>query len=317
MDNKNTTPNYNIESFKLNYRACIPLYILLDDRLSKNEIKLYGLIEQMESSMTDVFINDRSLCEILGLSFDSRMLGKIQRRLKEFGYIKREERAVTIKNKTFLASCWNTIKQSLTIQTPVPEIPTLINNESAPVPEIPTPPVPEIPTYKALDNNAQEYRERGAALSHDFSNPKVNPLENTKCIEAFNEKFIGYDLTIEELFEDYSVKTTHGVSSKGFLIWINNERIKEHKRKIKPDEQEFFKAGNLKRTQEQNVSGKINARSLLSRLIDKSDIKPKTIDLVEQPREPRRIQYKKIEPPKSFMTVQLPEQLNYEGVMNE
>ena len=40
MDNKNTTPNYNIESFKLNYRACIPLYILLDDRLSKNEIKL-------------------------------------------------------------------------------------------------------------------------------------------------------------------------------------------------------------------------------------------------------------------------------------
>ena len=160
MDNKNTTPEYNIESFKLNYRACIPFYVLLDKRLSGNEKVLYGIIEQMESSMTDVFINDRSLCHILGVSFESRILGKMQKKLKDFGYIKREEREITVNNNTFTASCWNTVKKSMmdnNISPPVPEVPT------PPVPEVPTPPVPEVPTYNTHDLNTQDLKEKQSA----------------------------------------------------------------------------------------------------------------------------------------------------------
>ena len=166
MINKSATTNYNIESFKLNYRACIPLYILLDKRLSKNELALYGLIEQMESSMNDVFINDRSLCHILDVSFESRILGKMQKKLKDFGYIKREERMVTVNDHTFMASCWNTVKQSMLINNdspPVPQVPT------PPVPEVPTPPVPQVPTYNTHDLNTHNIKQNKSADAPVFS----------------------------------------------------------------------------------------------------------------------------------------------------
>ena len=315
MGNKNTTPDYNIESFKLNYRACIPLYVLLDKRLSGNEKVLYGLIEQMESSMEDVFINDRSLCHILGVSFESRILGKMQKKLKDFGYIKREEREVTLKDKTFYAYCWNTIKQSMTIEGSVPEVPMVAKNKSPPVPEVPTtsvpevptPPVPEVPTYNTHDLNPHDNRERGASLSQNSSTAKVNPLQHPKCIEDFNAKFGAYELTIEDLFEDYTAKTTHGISPKGFMVWIANERLNEHRRKKVAGEDGFFRAGDGKRTQSQEKAGKINTNALLAKLYEQNNKKVTIVDLVEQPQERKRVFYQKIEP-KSFMTIQLPEQ---------
>ncbi len=245
MDIKNTTPNYNIDSFKLNYRACIPLYVLLDDRLSKNEIKLYGLIEQMESSMTDVFINDRSLCKILNISFESRMLGRIQKKLKDLGYLKREEREITINNKTFYASCWSTIKQSVVfsdIDTSVPEVPTLINNITPSVPEVPTPPVlqvptppvPGVPTYNTHDIKSHESNVCVAKTStHTHDSLKENLTSNSRCSELFNTKFKDREITIEilavNIIEHYAPKTP---TINQFYIWINRELIDNYPKRV-------------------------------------------------------------------------------------
>ena len=184
MIDKNTTDDYNIEAFKLNYRACIPLYVLLDKRLSGNEKVLYGLIEQMESSMSDVFINDRSLCKIIGVSFESRILGKMQKKLKDFGYIKREEREVTLNGKNFMAHCWNIVNSgvfvsqhmSKDITPPVPQVPT------PPVPEVPTPPVPQVPTYNTHDLNTLDLKIEDAQKPQKHENTKdqqtpVIPIE--------------------------------------------------------------------------------------------------------------------------------------------
>ena len=76
----NTQSNYNIEDYKLNYRACIPFYILLDRDLSANEIKLYGLIEQLESCTGNVFFNKRTLAHILNVSHESGMIKKMTKK---------------------------------------------------------------------------------------------------------------------------------------------------------------------------------------------------------------------------------------------
>ena len=77
---------YTIEEYKLNYRACIPFYILLDKDLSLNEIRLYGLIEQLESSSKDVFISDRKFAEILGISHESNRVQAMKRKLIKKNY---------------------------------------------------------------------------------------------------------------------------------------------------------------------------------------------------------------------------------------
>ena len=54
---------------------------------------------------------------------------------------------------------------------------------------------------------------------------------NPKCKTAFQEKFTGYDVTIEQLFEDCkSYAAGKEVTENRFLIWINNEKITNYKK---------------------------------------------------------------------------------------
>ncbi len=139
---------YTIEPYKLNYRACIPFYILLDPDLSLNEIRLYGLIEQLESSNKDVFISDRKFAEILGISHESNRIQAMKRKLIKKNYIKRELRLVTIGKRKAEMHCWNTVKGSLAENNTdtVSQEPTKVKNNTTPVPVKPTPPVPLEPT---------------------------------------------------------------------------------------------------------------------------------------------------------------------------
>ncbi len=142
-------------------RACIPFHIMFDRELSKNELIIYGLIEHMESNGNAVFFNNRTIAEKLGVSHESRIVGKMLTNLKNKGYITREEKEVSFKDKRGnvkkeIRSCFNTVK-SLVItvdddskpESPplVPEVPPLL------VPEIPSPMVPEVPPYNTPDLN--------------------------------------------------------------------------------------------------------------------------------------------------------------------
>ena len=139
---------YTIEEYKLNYRACIPFYILLDKDLSLNEIRLYGLIEQLESSSKDVFISDRKFAEILGISHESNRVQAMKRKLIKKNYIKRELRLVKIGKRQTEMHCWSTVKGGLIENNTdtVSQEPTMKENHTTPVPYGPTPPVPYGPT---------------------------------------------------------------------------------------------------------------------------------------------------------------------------
>lgn len=142
-------------------RACIPFHILFDQDLSKNELIIYGLIEHMESNGKPVFFNNRTIAEKLGVSHESRIVGKMLTRLKDKGYISREEKEVSFTDrkggiKKEIRLCFNTVKSLVVSQESdadsdnpplVPEVPPL------PVPEIPSPPVPELPAYNTPDLN--------------------------------------------------------------------------------------------------------------------------------------------------------------------
>lgn len=147
---------YTIEGYKLNYRACIPLYVLLDKNLSGNEVKLYGLIEQMESSCKDVFISDRKFAEILGISFESGKIQTMKRKLIKKNYIKRELRLVKIGKRTAEMHCWSTVKGTVAEYNtaPVPEGLGEYKINTAPVPEGLTPPVPQGLTCNTHNVNA-------------------------------------------------------------------------------------------------------------------------------------------------------------------
>lgn len=109
------------------------------------------MIEHMESDDKPVFFNNRSIAEKLGVSHESRIVGKMLGNLKTKGYITREEKEITFKNKNGterkeLRWCFNTVKNAVVTQCEddapmAPEIPPPV------VAEIPPPPVPEIPPY--------------------------------------------------------------------------------------------------------------------------------------------------------------------------
>lgn len=132
-------------------RACIPFHILFDKDLSKNELIIYGLIEHMEFDCKVAFFNNRTIAEKLGVSHESRIVGKMLSKLKDKGYINREYKEVTFKDKRGKETkqmrwCFSIVK-SLVVsieddENMVPEVPPLTM-----VPEIPPPLVPEVPPY--------------------------------------------------------------------------------------------------------------------------------------------------------------------------
>lgn len=135
-------------------RACIPFHILFDKDLSKNELIIYGMIEHMESDGKSVFFNNRTIAEKLGVSHESRIVGKMISKLKDKGYITREQREVIFRDKKGIETkvlrwCMNTIKSQVIIveddQGGVSEVPPPL------VPQVPPPLVPEVPPYNTPD----------------------------------------------------------------------------------------------------------------------------------------------------------------------
>lgn len=133
-------------------RACIPFHILFDKELSKNELIIYGMIEHMESDGKAVFFNNRTIAEKLGVSHESRIVGKMLQKLKDKGYIHREHKEVSLRDrkgniKKVMRWCLNTVKCTVVSnesedENMVPEVPP-----TTMVPEIPQTMVPEVPPY--------------------------------------------------------------------------------------------------------------------------------------------------------------------------
>jgi len=95
-------------------RACINFDILLDFTLTRKEIALYGIIENMESDGKYVFYNNATLAKMLDVGEESKMVSRMCRNLKNKGYITREHKQIPMKRKNETVMvwrwCWNTVK---------------------------------------------------------------------------------------------------------------------------------------------------------------------------------------------------------------
>ncbi len=294
------------KTFSLPDYLHIPNYLYQDNRLEKAATYVAAFFCSLHHANKIIEVSTDYLCALADVK--KRNIYKILNQLEDLKYISRSgstnNRVVewiykTSAKITIVEPAQTSALQDTSLQTSALQDTKLVHSSA---------PNSCTGVHMYIKEDIKDNRERGASHSKDFSNPKVNPLENLKCIEAFAIKFANYDLTIEELFEDYSAKSTHGISSKGFLIWINRERLEEHQRKTKIDDPEFFRAGDLKRTPHQDALGKKNIESIRNMVLGaiKKTNKSKVYDLIETPKQ-RRIQYKRIEP-KSFMKIQLPEQ---------
>ena len=230
----NTQSNYNIEDYKLNYRACIPFYILLDRDLSANEIKLYGLIEQLESCTGNVFFNKRTLAHILNVSHESGMIKKMTKKLKEKGYIQKEFREIILNGKKVEKLCWNTVKsgfindeeEDLNVTKGVAEIPTsrVAEIPTSRVAEVPTSRVAQLPPYNTHNNKTHNNM---CVESKDKKNtPTQNEIITKEHQEIFDSKFENRNVKIEDLFEDclnHYIELKKDITRFRFTKWLNIE----------------------------------------------------------------------------------------------
>jgi len=192
---------YRIAAFKLNYRAMIPFHILLDDSLSANELRLYGIIEQLESSCGDVYITDRTIAYILGVNHEAKLIQRMARNLKLKKYIKREEKEVTIKGRKQWLKCWTTVKAGKIIieevnneskingleennTRGVPDVPLLYKSESGGVPPVPKGGVRHVHLCKALDISPMN-TAAGAAFS--AAALPLSPITPVELIAVYHE----------------------------------------------------------------------------------------------------------------------------------
>ncbi len=97
---------------ELGYRSCIPYYILFDSELTIQHLRLYTLIEQMESNpnpkVTPTF-SHQWFADLLGIEY--RWARRIAQCLKEKGYI-------THKQKKDGRWAWGTVRKTIVDNTP-------------------------------------------------------------------------------------------------------------------------------------------------------------------------------------------------------
>lgn len=235
MKEVDATNSYNIESFKLNYRAFIPFYVLLDPDLSKKELALYGLIEQMESSKGDVFYTNKSLATILAVSV--RAIQQMNEHLQEKNYIKRELRVVIIKKRKTEMHCWSIVRNGLVLDCTVDEVqlhPMDSNYTGGEVQlhgggeavlhgggEV------QLHPCKALDLKSLDINVCGEKQpTHtQFASLTTDP----ECLQLFSEKFSKLDVTIEDVA---TACTAHyepaTVSVMRFKSWIKREQTENY-----------------------------------------------------------------------------------------
>lgn len=246
---------YFLKDFQLNYRAIIPFYVLFDPDLSSNEIRFYGLIEQMESSLPDVYITDRAIAYILNVSHKSKIVPRMFKKLKQKNYISREEREVKIGKRKYFLLCWNTVKGGIvlskaTTNTGVPEVHHQVENNTPGVPQVPRGVVPQVHRgvvpevqpckaleVKALKNNVcvgNPENTEPTKHTHTEASLKQKLTTNPECLDLFNLKFIDYKITIEELADNcighYESKNKKPNANQ-FLTWITKERQDNYNKK--------------------------------------------------------------------------------------
>ncbi len=248
MSTLKINPSYTIDSYKLNYRACIPFYILLDKDLSKTDLQIYGLVEQMQSMKGTVFYSNNWMASTLGIAVRNIQLAK--KRLKEKGYLVCEFKEIKIRNKKVWRHCWNTA---------VPEFITEMNAEPQDL-EIDLPPdaddhppgdIDDHPPGDVDDHPCNTSDLRSQELSvvkpHTFDFlpkgflAKQNYLNTTclaseKCQREFKKKFGKLDLTIQELLKDcvmyYALlEKPANVGELKFYKWIKMERVELYDKK--------------------------------------------------------------------------------------
>lgn len=194
-------------------RACIPFHILFDKDLSKNELIIYGLVEHMESNGRNVFFNNRTIAEKLGVSHESRIVGKMLSNLKKKGYIGREHKEITFRDKQgterkVMRWCLSTVKSVVIFnesddENMVPEIPPITV-----VPEIPPTVVSEIPPYNTPDPTYP------LTTTPVIGGGSFTPFE----IQALDHKHPSDDRTPDEYLKNVHHHIEHGIKDKPLLM---------------------------------------------------------------------------------------------------
>jgi len=160
----------NTEKNQHNFRACIPFYVLLDKDLSANEIRLYGLIEQMQSSTGIVVYSNRKLSEIIGVSHDSKMIIRMANTLKKKGYIKRTLTKVNIKNEVKELFIWNTCNPIMSPHDMANISPVRKTDNS----------VLEMNNLGVLEMNNLSVQEVHLSKSHNLKSHNINIIKTKK-----------------------------------------------------------------------------------------------------------------------------------------
>lgn len=157
-------------------RACINFNILLDFTLTRKEIALYGIIENMESDGKHVFYNNATLAKMLDVGEESKMVSRMCRNLKSKGYITREHKQIPMKRKNETVMvwrwCWNTVK--VPVITDIDDEDFENDNQGGVLPSHPTGVLPIHP--------------QGVPPVHPYTSPlTLPPLKTTTtCSSSFN-----------------------------------------------------------------------------------------------------------------------------------
>jgi DNA-binding MarR family transcriptional regulator len=251
-------PNYGIENYKLSYRGCIPFYILLDDDLTKKELALYGLIEQMETCAGHAFYNNRTLSKILHVTPESKMVSRMCRNLKKKGYITRVQKEVTIRGKKTLRWVWNTVKQGLVLDEDhldegVPEI------QEGGVPAVQGGGVPAVHPYNTHDLNPHTQSDEDCELEKTLYSDseqqrkacmlRKDCMENQKCKDKYEQlpceakEDKSFTDVLDECVTHYATQQQPKlVSPQRLISWINRDikYWKQQKQSTPPKPQEEY-----------------------------------------------------------------------------
>lgn len=179
---------------------------------------LYGRLTQWSTEHGQVFRSAPQLSEELGTS-----IRQIERQIKELKDLKLlgtfHPQAGGLNHFEFYEHPWMTdpINKNLVYKEIIIYPPT----------DMAVPPDRyggTLPTDMA-DINKKEIKENKCVATPPTQSPTLNP----NCIKAFEEKFVGYDVTIDQLFENcLNYNRGKKISATKLIKWIEIEHIDNH-----------------------------------------------------------------------------------------
>lgn len=210
---------------ELNYRTCIPYYILFDLDLTSNHLRFYGIIEQMESNPNPKVNPEFSYAWI------ANILGIEKRQAIYIGKLLKEKKYVVHTQSSSGKWLWSTFKTKL-IQEENEQNDDMLNELASAVGVHPPSAVPlhppravgvhpkyhkdkypkEINTTTSSSEFFEDYKKAELSALENLSVEtdkhelkqkfKAEALEDEKCIAMFKKRFANTDVTLERLYED-------------------------------------------------------------------------------------------------------------------